>query len=999
MKRRRSDDTENEGISAMVVVASRDKRATINHRRSPSSLTSDPEYLIRCRVENVQKKVASDSVNPAHVISTEVSSDSKTTSKSTPTTVTHKRKKRDAAKAFVNMPSDNRNQMTPISTAVSCVSKTSTKSTRAVFKAKRTKQKTHSESKDATSPISTTVSSVSKTTTKSTRIILKAKRTKKQDIAPNDINSTILIPTVTSIAKSTTKITVKKSKRKKQDTAKEFFSRKQGLKKILKLPQLLPLIQPLAEKVSFWRYHAFNLAHLHVHRLIDSKLPLHFDQTDVDHTIQLVANSRSKNVELTKSYNIYKPLFPSLMAIPEDTKTERTGAAVYACIQVREEFLTMASNNVLTNFYPRHTKWLEMRITGFHIKNDIDMPDRGTIKRFAYWLYKLTTMDMVKETALSKQGRKKESETESKRESSSTSSKVQHWLNDMDAYVDTQPKSKLYRTFVNAITKEVTRVLDRIITIPVKKVKSTKKVSKKTSTSSPKLQETKEVKKTKTKIVVVDQRTVPVNDSKLAKNWLHYLPWLAKINRDFEKWHQLVQAKQKVGELKSGEAGKLLRGTKLSSIIPRANIGIAHIVIDNRVLFSLLKQLSVEGLPATESEFVADKHRWWSYAFKKHELGNLRKEPKCYIKTDGVAASIVYLRPKRPTTEPDIVTSQPTDPKEISTVSFKKIHLPDGTPSIGLDPGSQQIFYTHSGQGDPAKRITSNMSNKEYRHLSGANKRFRLAHVWNDQLNVLLGKGVVTFTTNKMRKERRKKDVFGESKETKEIDVLDTSDVDNYLMDENKEEKVQVETEEDKEKPVAMTHKVSNMQDLIAYYREVGKTFQTVWDFRAKIRQRRLKFDTFIKTEEAIDFACKRILAPFKRRQKPVVAFGQARFHGVKGCPTAPTKRLYFNLKYKWKEECIVADVDEYYTSQKCHVCGAQLYDVKDEDGSKIYSLKACQECFTIHNRDRNAASNIEQAFLELNTTGNRPQHLRRSGKTTEKNRPMLSRTKQSEWQ
>ena len=815
---------------------------------------------------------------------------------------------------------------------------------------------------------------------------MKAKRIKKQD--------PILIPTVSSVSKTTTKsTTIKKSKRKKQDTAKEFFSRKQGLAKILKLPALLPLIQQLAEKVSFWRYHAFNIAHLHIHRLIDYDLPLHFGQTDVDHTIHLVANSRSKNVELTKSYNIYKSLFPSLMVIPEDTKTERTGAAVYACHQAREQFLTMVSNNVFTNFYTRHTKWLEMRITGFHIKNNIDMPDRRTIKRFAYWLYKSTTSDMVNETTLSKQGPKKESNTESKRESSLTSSKSKHWLNDMDAYLDTQPKSKLYRTFVNAITKEVTNVLDRIITIPVKKVKSSKTVSKKTSTSSPKTSESKEVKTTKSKIVVVDQRTVPVNDSKLANNWLHYLPWLAKINRDFEKWHTFIQQKQEAGELTSREAGKLLHGTKLSSIIPRADIGIAHVVIDNRVLFSLLKQLGVEGLPKTETEFVAYKHRWWSHAFKKHELGNPRKEPKCYIKTDGVAASIVYLRPKRLTSEPAVIISQPTDPNEITAVMFKKIRLPAGTPSIGLDPGSNQIFYTHSGQGDPEERIMSHMSNKEYRHLSGANKRFRSAHVWNNQLNVLLGKPVVLFTTNKMRKERRVKEVVGESKESKKIDVLDTSDVDNYLMDENKEEKVE------KEKSVAMTHKVSNMNDLIKYYKEIGKTFQTVWDFRAKIRQRRLKFDAFIKTEEAIDLACKRILAPFKGRQKPVVAFGQARFNGVKGCPTAPTKRLYFNLKHKWKEECIVADVDEYYTSQKCHVCGAQLYDVKDEDGSKIYSLKACQECSTIHNRDRNAASNIEQAFLELNTTGKRPQHLRRSGKKTEKNRPMLSRTKQSEWQ
>ena len=213
------------------------------------------------------------------------------------------------------------------------------------------------------------------------------------------------------------------------------------------------------------------------------------------------------------------------------------------------------------------------------------------------------------------------------------------------------------------------------------------------------------------------------------------------------------------------------------------------------------------------------------------------------------------------------------------------------------------------------------MSNKEYRHLSGAHRRFRLAHVWNNQLNVLVGKPVVTFTTKKMRKTRQK-EVIEESKESK-IKYIDTCDVDDYLIavkphepeEEDDEEETETvdkeeEVEEEVEETVAMTHKVSNLKDLIKYYRELGKTFQTTWDFRSKPRQRRLKFDAFVKTEEAIDLACKRILAPFKGQPKPVVAFGQARFHGVKGCPTAPTKRLYFNLKYKRKEECIVADVD-----------------------------------------------------------------------------------------
>jgi transposase len=73
--------------------------------------------------------------------------------------------------------------------------------------------------------------------------------------------------------------------------------------------------------------------------------------------------------------------------------------------------------------------------------------------------------------------------------------------------------------------------------------------------------------------------------------------------------------------------------------------------------------------------------------------------------------------------------------------------------------------------------------------------------------------------------------------------------------------------------------------------------------------------------------------------------------------------------------------VDEYLTSQMCHECGSQLFPVHVSKKRHVHSLKACQNCFTVRNRDSNAASNIEQAFVESQTTGLRPLHLRRDTK------------------
>jgi flagellar hook-length control protein FliK len=308
-----------------------------------------------------------------------------------------------------------------------------------------------------------------------------------------------------------------------------------------------------------------------------------------------------------------------------------------------------------------------------------------------------------------------------------------------------------------------------------------------------------------------------------------------------------------------------------------------------------------------------------------------------------------------------------------------------------------------------------------------------------------------------------------------------------------------------------VTHKVSTLAGFMDHLRETAKTFTIEWAFRSRRRERRLKFDAYIQSAQAIDIACKRILsqgasvigangvttaatvdncyfvgelhddaktrtttstetstststrrklsgpdvsapsslrlggvpavatqrpapagavaAPFvdarpPRRSLPlapkiIVAFGQARFNGAKGCPSAPTKRLYRRLSEHYKNECRVVDTNEHNTTATCHVCGAKLHNVtcKDDDQqheskyrwkqkkmdkakkkrqltqgqaqlkltddnsednkvSLIYSLKACPTCVKVYDRDDNASWNMAKACWVENATGHRPPHL-----------------------
>ena len=166
-------------------------------------------------------------------------------------------------------------------------------------------------------------------------------------------------------------------------------------------------------------------------------------------------------------------------------------------------------------------------------------------------------------------------------------------------------------------------------------------------------------------------------------------------------------------------------------------------------------------------------------------------------------------------------------------------------------------------------------------------------------------------------------------------------------------------------------------------YSHTAATWRVVWPHCEKKRLRRLKFDSYIGHQEAITFACKRLLEPFLAHKSHVfIAFGCARFNGTKGLPSAPTKRLYMALRKQYKKQCTVVDTDEYLTSQKCPRCASattRCVDVCDSKlKTKVYGLKACQTCSIVYDRDYLGAVNIGAACASLAATGRRPVYLSR---------------------
>ena len=144
----------------------------------------------------------------------------------------------------------------------------------------------------------------------------------------------------------------KKKTKKSLGKDQEHFSIKQGLGGFLRLKTLVPHIEKLVISVSIWAHRASVLHNMHFTRMIENGNSItSWSQTDVDHAFAMVSNTYAEDdSELWVTYSKhFIPIFGDSIKTP----MERKHAAVQACCLARIDYLTAASNNILTNFYPR----------------------------------------------------------------------------------------------------------------------------------------------------------------------------------------------------------------------------------------------------------------------------------------------------------------------------------------------------------------------------------------------------------------------------------------------------------------------------------------------------------------------------------------------------------------------------------------------------------------------------------------------------------------------
>ena len=722
--------------------------------------------------------------------------------------------------------------------------------------------------------------------------------------------------------------------RKKLAADKELFTIKVGLRTLLKEPILFSsTFEDLAASVSIWRHRASILHNLHFTRLMKEKKSLdQWSENDCDRAFYMVSDSFEETEADSELFVTYRDYYVPIFGENVSTPMKRRLAAVPCCELARRDYMTSLSNNILTNFYPRLVKWCKLQIMHFYVAQGLDLPDIPFLGRASYLLATMV-MDPNKH----------------------------------------QTEEKMLK-FIK-IAKEVGDLPETLTRGFIKRIGSI--------------------------LLLVEgflhARQNKITNKRLAKHWFRFIPWMYRVLTDFEQWHKSCAERLQKGKWDQDTHNFAMKKYKLFRLCPQFRDGIGHVHVDTRVLRYLWN--TIKKADITEKEFRSAKNQHWNSVFELQNFipaNNCRDmQPYYFIRTDGIAASVNFIRNKsldatetkteskgkrsRKTEEKEegkkkqkmaegsklIKQEKTTEAKEVTDVRQK---IEEGACVIGLDPGKVSAYFAVSQYAELGhkNRIASQirLSGGHYRWRAGEAKRRLTAARWTEELKVLLGES---------DKKEEKNDDDEEAKAKKEVST-----------------------------------KTASFEGLQINYVEEAKKMAIVWAFRSKRRQRRLRFDSYMMHQSADDFACNRLIQTFSEggQRHVIIAFGTARFYG------APTKRIYKALQSRYKHKCTIADVDEYYTSQKCPRCYEQIspvmssntgrsrkkppldeqyikYRKKRDDCKKevkklnacVYGLFACQKCSVVYDRDSMGAENILNAFNSLIQTTKRPNYLARPHK------------------
>ena len=484
----------------------------------------------------------------------------------------------------------------------------------------------------------------------------------------------------------------------------------------------------------------------------------------------------------------------------------------------------------------------------------------------------------------------------------------------------------------------------------------------------------------RTAIVEVARRHLPsqpVDETILKAQWGRFLPWFHTILKDCESWLSWCQSK--ASSWTQDYHNRLVRGVRLFDLLPQHDVGMRHIRLTNPALRYMGCELDLWTTKLSISEIQQDPNKYWGQMFDFEKHGKRRPSllPAYGLMTDGICASLNYAikgqKPKDARTK-KIERAQAkkaaraADPDSYGVCS-PRLSNPEGTTVVGLDPGRNDLYFTVA-KGADGKRDEHHFSKSRYRCIA----RFK----------------------GRAQRALEKKLTWSEPDAPWESSQIVPAAVNANL-----------------------STKTASMELLIRAWHLRQPQLAQEWGVAERPFHRRLKFDSFIGRQQAISAMARSLILHYRPpKQKPttvaellappippiIIAFGSGRFSG------APTKRFHHHLKTQCKQDCIVVDVAENYTSQrcpKCHKLVGEVYrkpkpafdegkeekkeskeekkEAKVKRGKKskeypncafVYGLKACPSCSLVFNRDSMGAENILAAWKSIQKTGVRPKYL-----------------------
>jgi hypothetical protein len=358
------------------------------------------------------------------------------------------------------------------------------------------------------------------------------------------------------------------------------------------------------------------------------------------------------------------------------------------------------------------------------------------------------------------------------------------------------------------------------------------------------------------------------------------------------------------------------------TLAPISQLQVPYLLIDTDTFYTMLSHsVFRNALPSSLKAFRSNEllhgnnnyRFWWHFVFRINKVTTARRTFAFSLATDGVGVSVNLKRP------PDIQQLNDYGYTYDNPSQYVPLEINDTDMIVGIDPG-RRFLYTavRSSVEDQDFPQVLNCSNGRWQTISGARFSKRKADQWIDA-------------------DENVKNVLLEMPSAKCSTVAQYGEYLEYILEH---------------------------QDMLLQFYRIRKWRSKAWK-------------VYIMKTKAYNVLCDEIGL---RNMNTTIIYGNGGMmfkHNSRGYPSAPSKRLFYELKKRYPR---VRLQSEFRTSKLCSNCYESMED------TQLYGVKSCQNCFIEWNRDVNAARNIMNIWYVRNLHGEVPLHFRRTHLIAEPN-------------